>query len=160
MCVIITTPDRKHRPTLETLRLCAKQNRDGSGMAWLEGSRVRFFKGLSPDAISEHLAILTGPVVIHFRYATVGGKCGSLCHPFPITADAAPKEYGSSKAVLFHNGHWGEYEKFSRSNGIDLRGPVSDTRVAAVGTFLGGREFIRTLPGRYVIFSAAGIERF
>src|SRR5207253_2008675 len=77
-----------------------------------------------------------------------------------ITAQAPAKEYGTSKAVLFHNGHWSGYERFAAENRLEFSGPVSDSRVAAVGAFLAGREFVRTLPGRYVIFSSQGLERF
>jgi hypothetical protein len=159
MCVIIHSPDKKHRPSLETLRLCDKRNPHGSGIAWIDNGQVYYLKGLSPEAIDDCLRILEGDVVIHFRFATAGGKDTRLCHPFPVTDDATPKAYGHSQMVLFHNGHWAGYEQFLKENHIALKGLVSDTRVAAIGTWIDGAEFLRTIPGRFVRMSAKKIER-
>jgi len=161
MCVIIHSPNKKHRPTLETLRLCEKRNPDGTGIAWIENGQVSYLKGLSIEAIADCLKILQGEVVIHFRFATAGGKDVRLCHPFPVTDDATPKAYGHSQCVLFHNGHWGGYKSFLTENHIQLKGPVSDTRVAAIGTWIEGNEFLKSLPGRFLRMSAkVGVQRF
>lgn len=161
MCVIITTPNQKNRPCLATLRACEKANPHGSGIAWVQKKKVQFIKGLSADAISELLDVIEGPAVIHFRIATVGGKRAELCHPFPISPDAPLKPYGQASAVLFHNGHWNGWEEFAKEHEITLDGPVSDSRIAAVGTFHLGRAFLRGMEtGRFVIFSKKGTEHF
>lgn len=165
MCCIIHSPDRKHRPSLSTLRLIDARNPHGTGIAWLEaGGRVSYIKGLSPESIAENLDVLRGPVVIHFRYATVGGKREQLCHPFPVTQTAWPKSYGSAKQVLFHNGHWSDWNAFATEHRLDLEGPVSDSRVIAIGAWMGGESFLNTLikegAGRFVLFSHEGVKLF
>jgi hypothetical protein len=162
MCVIITSPDTKTRPSLETLRLCEARNPHGSGVAFLQNGKAQFIKGLSADTIDELLAIIDGPAVVHFRIATVGGKVAELCHPFPISPSAPLKQYGQASAVLFHNGHWPDWSDAAKL--LKLDGPVSDTRVAAVAIHHQGRPFIKHLlkqsAGRFVIFSRKGVERF
>jgi len=159
MCVIVHTPDKKHRPSLDTLRACERANPHGNGIAWQYSGRVHYLKGLSAPSIAEVLDTLEGPVVIHFRYATVGAKSTELCHPFPVTQSARPQPYGTARSVLFHNGHWAEWEEFEFIHNLELHGPVSDSRVIAVGTFLGGFEWLRTVPsGRFALMSADTIE--
>jgi hypothetical protein len=159
MCVIIHSPDKKHRPSLSTLRQCERRNPHGSGLAWVEGKRVHYIKGLSAESIADSLDTLRGQVVIHFRWATVGGKRTSLCHPFPVTDTATPKPYGTAREVLFHNGHWCDWETFANENRLELEGPVSDSRVIAVGVYLGGVEWLRSVPsGRFVLMSSTSTE--
>ncbi len=153
MCVIISSPARKHRPSLETLRLCARHNPHGNGLAWIEQSRVHYIKGLSPESIHENLSILRGPVVIHFRYATVGGKRPVLSHPFPVSELAPAKQYGTAREVLFHNGHWPGWEAFQSELNLNLKGPVSDSRLIAIGVYLAGEAWLSTIPGRFALFS-------
>lgn len=117
-------------------------------------------KGLDPAAIAENCRNLEGPVVIHFRWATAGGKNPVLCHPFPISEAGKPKLYGSADAVLFHNGHWSGYEQFAADNALALEGPVSDSRVIAVGTWIGGFDWLRTVPGRFAVLTTAGYSLF
>lgn len=97
MCVILASANRETRPTIATLRLCADQNPHGSGIAWVQHNKVQWMKGLSVEGIDALLEIIEGPVVIHFRYATVGGKRPSLCHPFPISPTSPLKPYGQSR---------------------------------------------------------------
>ena len=78
MCVIITSPDRSRRPTLEQLTLCEATNSHGSGLAWLSGRHVQYEKGLSVVEIHDFLRRLNGPAIVHFRIASVGGAIREL----------------------------------------------------------------------------------
>jgi predicted glutamine amidotransferase len=160
MCVIIKSPNRKHRPSIATLRACERQNPHGGGVAWIHGDKVHFAKGLSADEIHQVIARQKGEVVIHFRWATVGDKIAKLCHPFPVSCDSTPREVGDEPKVLFHNGHWSGWEEFLTDNDIKLSGPVSDTRVAAIATYLGGAEFLKSIPGRFVLMTPQGSQLF
>jgi predicted glutamine amidotransferase len=108
MCVILVSPGPKARPTRPILDACHEANPHGAGLAWREGRRVRWMKNLDVDDAHALLAELTGEVVIHFRWASVGGVDADLCHPFPVTATAKTDLFGNADAVLFHNGTWSQ----------------------------------------------------
>lgn len=130
-------------------------------MAWQEGREISYLKGLSAESAHKAIATVKGAVVIHFRWATVGGQLDTLCHPFPVTAFASAKKYGHAKQVLFHNGHWSGWEKFLDENMIELAGAISDSRVAAVAVHRFGEEFLEEIGDRFVLFSVkGGVEHF
>jgi hypothetical protein len=158
MCVIISSPDKKHRPSLATLRAAEARNPHGSGIAFLQHNKVQWIKGLSPEAIAELLDIVSGPAVVHFRIATVGGKRAELCHPFPISPTAPLKAYGQASAVLFHNGHWHDWQDFAMT--LKLEGPLSDSRVMAAAVHRDGRALLKKIAsaGRFVILTRKGAE--
>lgn len=133
MCVIITSPSQSQRPTLAQLTQCEAANRHGSGLAWVERGTVRYVKGLSVPEIHRHLQQQPGPVIVHFRIASVGGVDPDLCHPFPITHEAALHAAGTARSVLFHNGTWSDWKRYRDHFGIQFgrKEAVSDTRVAA-----------------------------
>jgi len=160
MCVIVTSPDSKHRPSLATLEACERTNPHGSGVAWVQHNRVQWLKGLSAAAIAELLEVIEGPAVVHFRIASVGGVKAALCHPFPVSPTSPLKPYGQAGTVLFHNGHWSDWRDFAEEHDIKLAGPVSDTRIIAVGVHRLGRKLLRKIPCRFVMFSKRGVERF
>jgi len=153
MCVIIASSGRKYRPDLDTLDACAKQNPDGSGLAWVQDGEVHYLKGLSPAGIADSLSTLSGPVIVHFRIATVGGKRAELCHPFPIAPRPAAKRYGRARSVLFHNGTWSAWREFADVQELDLQGPVSDSRVAAAAVHHHGFHWLRQIPSRFAMLS-------
>jgi len=161
MCVIITTPDRASRPTLRNLELCEETNPHGSGIAWLQGRRVRYIKGLNAAQIHGALAEIDGPAVIHFRIASVGGVTPSLCHPFPVTHRAELRQKGRARSVLFHNGTWGEHRDFAEHYGISFgRERVSDTRIAAALVARFGFDWLRRADYcRWVLLDRDGIRR-
>jgi len=159
MCVIIACPTRK-RPSLEILKACERANPHGSGLAWVQKKMVYYIKGLSASAIDENLSCLKGPVVIHFRIATVGGPKPELCHPFPVSKAAAGKTYGHARSVLFHNGHWSDWLQFVEEHGVELDGPISDTRVAAVASAMFGFSWLTNIPNRFALLSARKGIRF
>lgn len=162
MCVIITTPSLRHRPSLENLELCAEANSHGSGVAWLTGKRVEYAKGLPVAEIHRLLKNVAGPAIVHFRIASVGGVNPQLCHPFPITHRADLHRSGRARAVLFHNGTWSEYRAASEHFGIRFgkHEPVSDTRVAAALVARFGFAWLKRWEYcRWARLSAGGVER-
>lgn len=161
MCVIIASPDRQHRPSLATLTACERRNPHGSGLAWLQSKKAHWLKGLSAESIHDLLGVLKGPVVIHFRIATVGGRRPSLCHPFPISSSVPLKPHGQSAAVLFQNGHWSDWEQFAAKADLALDGPVSDTRIAAAGVHQFGPKLLARIEGsRFAILTSGGYTLF
>jgi len=154
MCCIITSPDQAHRPTLQTLRLVAEQNPHGSGLAWVERGAVYYLKGLGPKAILKDLEEVPGPMIIHFRIATVGGTHKSLCHPFPIRPRPAAKLYGSAPAVLFQNGTWSAWQEYMDVTGLELSGPISDTRVLAAAVHQRGFDWLAQVQSRFAMLTA------
>jgi hypothetical protein len=79
-------------------------------VAWREGGRVRWQKNLNTGETLRLLKKLDGEVIIHFRWASVGGIDPRLCHPFPVTPKASTSLSGMAESVLFHNGTWSGYE--------------------------------------------------
>lgn len=162
MCVIITTPGLRHRPTLEQLELCEETNPHGSGVAWLTGKRVEYIKGLRAGEIHSLLNKVVSPAIVHFRIASVGGVNAQLCHPFPITHRAELRRNGRARAVLFHNGTWSEWSAAADHFGIAFpkREAVSDTRVAAALVARFGFDWMKRWEYcRWAVLSAAGIQR-
>jgi glutamine phosphoribosylpyrophosphate amidotransferase len=108
MCVIFVCRDRL--PTEDELRATWARNSDGAGVAWWDGKKVRWRKGLMRlSEVLELLPQLSVPCVLHFRAATHGGVVPELTHPFIISTTrpyslelrgALRKE----EALLFHNG--------------------------------------------------------
>lgn len=109
MCVIMACDTAK--PTLKLLQDAEWQNRDGAGMAWLDGKGVRWEKGLKAEAVYKILLTVKLPVLIHFRMATIGGKSDGLTHPFPIEPNVRLDLKGVSRGVMVHNGHWEGWKK-------------------------------------------------
>ena len=156
MCVILVCPP-KVRPSDEILRACHDANPHGAGVAWREGNRVRWRKNLKVGQVAHLIREVKGEVVIHFRWASVGGVNPRLCHPFPVSRKAGLAFHGKTKAVLFHNGTWGGWEEaldrlVSLGGHDDIDGPMSDTRAAAVVVDHLGRHVLDRLPGRWVLF--------
>jgi hypothetical protein len=155
MCVILVCPDETKRPDQTVLDACHAANPHGAGVAWREDGRVRWMKNLEPDDLDALLPELPGEIVIHFRWASVGGVDADLCHPFPVTRKAETDLFGSAKAVVFQNGTWTAYEealcRLTSGHGRKLpAGPMSDTRAAALCVQVHGREMLSKLPGRWV----------
>lgn len=162
MCVIITTTERRARPSLQDLERCATTNPHGSGLAWLDGGRVHYLKGLGPDDIHRRLRATSGPAIVHFRIASVGAVCDELRHPFPITHRTELKASGRAKSVLFHNGTWTEWTQAVKKYGIEFpKGePVSDTRAAAALVARFGFEWLENWKYcRWAQLDAGGIHR-
>lgn len=110
MCVIMVANKGKRIPE-DMIQKAWDHNHDGGGAAWREGDEVVWKKGMR--TVDEMLALLNeipDPYVAHFRIGTVGGAKPTLTHPFLIAPDASTELEGRTKdAVLFHNGHWTEW---------------------------------------------------
>ena len=155
MCVILVCPP-KVRPTDEILRACHDANPHGAGVAWRERNRVHWRKNLQVGQVARLIRDVKGEVVIHFRWASVGGIKPRLCHPFPVSHTARLSLEGKAKSVLFHNGTWGGWEEaldrlVSLGQHDDLDGAMSDTRAAAVLVDHLGESVLERLPGRWVL---------
>ena len=154
MCVILVCPENV-RPKPEVLYACHEANPHGAGVAWREGGRVRWEKNLGPGQLLKLLRELNGEIVIHFRWASVGGVDPRLCHPFPITPKASISLTGVAEALLFHNGTWSGYvdalERLEqhRKEPLPTR-PMSDSRAAALVVHTTGPDSLQRLPGRWV----------
>ena len=111
-------------------------------------------KGLEPDELGNLIDKLDGEIVIHFRWASVGEVTPKLCHPFPVTACATTRLTGHARAVLFHNGTWGQWRETYKRMPRHRRpyGELSDTRVVASLVDLCGVDALERLPGRWVMF--------
>jgi hypothetical protein len=120
---------------------------------------VRWQKNLNTGELVTLLKKLEGEVVIHFRWASVGGVDARLCHPFPVTPKASTSLSGRAETVLFHNGTWSGYEDAlkrltqHRKEPIPA-GPMSDTRAAALVVHTTGPDSLHKLPGRWVWMNA------
>lgn len=160
MCVIAVCI--KKLPTEDELCRMESANHAGGGMAWIEGGRVHWAKGYR----AKHLAKLAEgkplPVVFHFRLATVGGNDKLLSHPFPISEKAELWKNGTAGAVLFHNGHEGDYKKLASAAGLDLKGielkgPMSDSRaLAAITARNGNPAWLVDASGKFVVLDTVG----
>lgn len=162
MCVIITTPGRKERPSLRQLELCERANRHGSGLAWLNKGMVWYAKELTVSQIDQLLQEIEGPAIVHFRIASIGRVCPELCHPFPVTQKAELQQVGKARAVLFQNGTWPGYSNYMRRLSLSFgrKEPVSDTRAAASFVSRFGFDWLKKADFcRWAMLDAKGIHR-
>lgn len=134
MCVIVYCPQGE-RPAFDELLTMSNANPHGIGVAWRTSDRVHYVKGISLNRLVGYLD-KPGELIIHFRYASVGGVSPELCHPFPVRVDAPLHLRGKTSAVIFTNGTWQNWSAINetisrRLNLPPLQGEVSDTRVIA-----------------------------
>jgi hypothetical protein len=164
MCVVLICPPEV-RPSPETLELCAKKNPHGAGIAWRSNGTVEWLKTNDVEEIHRLAQRLKGEIVIHFRIATVGGKCSDLRHPFPITRTAGLASSGRAGAVLFQNGTWKNWNEavqraWEKGQSPPV-GPMSDTRAAAWLCLFHGHKFLSKCgQSRWVYFSASETVRY
>lgn len=155
MCVIYYCPDESKRPPLDELEAGEDRNRDGGGLAYFtleeltpaatkKGLPARkiptWEKGLKAKEIHEKLQNIPGPVLVHFRTASIGDPIAALTHPFPMDPLASVALKGKSEGgLMMQNGTWSGW-KFSLKEAIRHgagriqlpdRGPWSDTRALA-----------------------------
>ena len=160
MCVIIASQNKNKRPSLETLRACEAQNPHGGGVAYIENGQVYFRKGLKSGEIHKLFKNVRGPMVAHFRWATVGGINDRLCHPFIVSRTSPVALDGYAKAALFHNGTWTSRDKQMAEAGIPskLKGLVSDSRQAATMVHAAGVGALAEMEGRYCLITKDGFK--
>lgn len=149
MCVIAIC---QKQPTAKDLRAMWDANPQGAGLAWSDGKSVHYLKGImSFDALREAVGRMSGPFVVHTRISTVGGTRPDLCHPFIATPASPLALKGKAPAVLFHNGHWGDWADNLRASTVSTGarvpdGAFSDSRAMAVLVGRHGANFARLIP--------------
>lgn len=162
MCVIAVC--EKKLPSLEDLQKMESANGDGAGVAWIENGLVHWRKNLKAEEILD--VPFTLPVAIHFRMASIGGVRPELCHPFVVSAQANTDLVGATKkAVLMHNGHWGEWRQFCRNALRKVKGKIpggswSDTRALAWLTHIYGPGFLEISEQKVALISPKGITLY
>jgi hypothetical protein len=122
-------------------------------------------KNLAADEVAQLLEQLEGEVVIHFRWASVGGVDGRLCHPFPVEARASTKLSGTANRLLFHNGTWSDWRRaLEHVPGAKLAAgsaPLSDSRAMALLVHhLRDAALLEHVAGRVVLFGAKKTKLF
>lgn len=112
MCVIAAVDKEGKRPSQGQVDAMWQKNPDGGGIAWLDGKKVVFQKGLNLGEIQDLIKAVPKPFVAHFRISTCGGVTKRLTHPFLVQEDCPLILKGAtSSPVLFHNGVWGNWER-------------------------------------------------
>ena len=145
------------------------QNDKGAGIAWRETidgvPKVKWKKGLDMKQIQELCAKVPTPYVAHFRIPSAGGPHWSLTHPFPVTVGAELAASGVNDQVLFHNGTWPDWRKFSLETASRQpeKFPVgrwSDTRAMAWVAAVYGLGILELINEKTAVFGATDIHLF
>jgi hypothetical protein len=133
MCLLITST--VGLPAKEVLEQAAKSNPDGNGLAFAYNGKIQLFKGLSVDQMEEHFRAIKLPMLIHFRFATIGDKVPELCHPFPVTEKVQTDLRMKDLDMVFaHNGTirtWKELLLSSLKGKVPPGSHWSDSRAIA-----------------------------
>ena len=164
MCVIIVCPP-KVRPGLDALMSCASSNPHGAGVAWRASGSVRWAKNLGPVEVNKLVRKLKGEIVIHFRFASVGGVSPQLCHPFPVSRAAQTDLVGKAPRVLFHNGTWIGFKDalayIEKQEKRKVGGEISDSRVMAMlVNHLHNPDLLQSVEGKFVLMSGTKTSLF
>ena len=111
MCVICHKPENVKLPSKQTFEDMWGANRDGAGVMWRDGGKVRYVKGFMKEAdfmkwLDDNREMLNDKeCAFHFRITTHGGTNKENCHPFPLDLKTDPHALsGCCKSVLMHNG--------------------------------------------------------
>lgn len=157
MCVAVVVEADTPKPF--ELWQMDSHNPHGAGVAWCEGDIIRYRKGLTWKQVQDLGDSLPKPWLLHFRWATHGGKIARLTHPFPLGHKALSnfKLTGSAEAVLIHNGTWSNYRKYvpGKFRKVDL----SDTAIAAYVAGTKGEEILDEVSWATAVMRAAGDGR-
>lgn len=160
MCVIYAC--HSQLPSRDELLAGSNRNEDGAGICWLDklggkNPKVRWKKGLksNPEAVLSFIKDnqIPFPLGIHYRTASIGGVCDELTHPFPIDVELPSDNEGSTRRVLMHNGHMGDWKDwftkitFAQNDFQFPLGPWSDSRALAAVVALRGEGIIEIVSG-------------
>jgi hypothetical protein len=158
MCVAVLVETAKGPTALEMWQM-EDANPHGAGIAWASGDIVRYKKGLTWRQAHDLLAKIPRPALLHFRWATHGGRARHLSHPFPLGPRAltSRKMNGGAKAVLIHNGVWTDYRAYI-PDGISPD-KWSDTAVAAYAAGTLGEEILDHVDWSTAVGRASGDGR-
>jgi len=132
MCVITINKDKKLEKS--DIRKIWEHNPNGAGIVYYDkDGKATYIKGIMKlKRFFEIYEKIDTPHICHFRLASVGEVVPELTHPFPVYGKN--KLQGSSKLLLVHNGHIGNYEilyHFLQSKGVHFDKNISDTYVLA-----------------------------
>jgi hypothetical protein len=162
MCVICVCSENV-RPTEDQVKRMWNHNDHGGGVAWREGGRIHWKKGITKvEEMIELSQTMPFPFVQHFRIASIGGKKAELTHPFVVpTGDedhsrSLELSGDTDGTVIFHNGHWSawDHELFAgcqRGKHQVPRGPWSDSRAMAWLYRYYGVGFLDALPNQRTV---------
>jgi hypothetical protein len=161
VCVIAIVEDERFRPSIAEIDAMWEANSHGAGIAWRLGSKkIHFEKGLNLDQVQRLIETAPPPFVVHFRVPSVGGDVPRLTHPFVVEPTAPLLMSGDiTGKVLFHNGHWNEWEHYSKQMVAAAGGKVkipgdkwSDSRAMAflAGNF--GEGILEWIDEKVVLF--------
>ncbi len=162
MCVILVCDTK--RPNDDMVEKAWTQNPQGGGIAYRKDNLICWEKGLDLKEMKQFAKDLPFPFVLHFRIASTGTRSAYLCHPFHISAEADVDLIGSTdKAVLFHNGTWGNWRYNTLSSIVNVgakipTGPWSDTRAMALMAHHFGGGALEMINERTVFFSPTELE--
>jgi predicted glutamine amidotransferase len=154
MCVIAVA--LKRELPIETLRRCEQANAHGAGVAWADGKKVHWVKGITAEQALELVKDKPFPHVYHFRIASVGSVRQSLCHPFPVRLKDLFELSGEEKSVLFHNGTVQNWKYLSKVAGVKVGDDFSDSSAMAKIVALRGPDFLNETPGKWCLMNADG----
>jgi hypothetical protein len=151
MCVIIIS-ENANRPSMDVLQKCANANPHGIGVAWKSADWIHFRKTNDLDEVYALNQKADGPVVTHFRWASVGGVSDDLRHPFPAVRATDLREAGKTKAALFQNGTFSEWESLLDKIEVDTgfsrpTGAMSDARAVAWAVGIYGPDILKRFTG-------------
>lgn len=112
MCIAIAKPKGSPLPSRDILKICFKNNPDGSGYAFNRNGKNYVFKGFFTfgdfwRSIQKNKIKDEESAIIHFRVATHGGISKGTCHPFLICENFDWMRMSSCSYkgdVLIHNG--------------------------------------------------------
>ena len=143
MCVIAVC--QKRRLSRDEVKAIWDNNPHGAGATWREGNEVLYQKGFMKRRDFEEFyygAKLPFPHVVHFRWATHGGVCQELTHPYLCDKHGSlPLSYKGTQSALFHNGVFVQWDAALKILGDNLgplwaekvdKLPMSDSRVLAL----------------------------
>jgi hypothetical protein len=149
MCAMICCENEF--PSLDILRNTELTDQDGAGIAWINGNKVEWLKGLKAQELYDFIQSreIKTPCVIHFRKANTGSKSLKLCHPFAINDQKENELRGKADSVLFHSGHISEYNKYMKMIEKTTKDRFdkqwSDSRLMAYMTYHYGLSFLKIL---------------
>lgn len=170
MCVIFWV--NKDRPSQYMVEKAFDHNDDGGGGAWRTTNEqgepvVEWKKGLGVKEMVRLAAELPIPYILHFRIASIGGVRDSLTHPFPINKNGSLALEGKTKGyVLFHNGHWKEWNDECRKAAVLSNTPIpmgrwSDTRAMAWLCSIYGPGYMEFMPEQKgIVFGPQDMQIF
>lgn len=168
MCVILFCDET--RPSESMVGRSFLKNDKGAGIAWREevdGKKVvKWKKGLEMDEIQDLCKKVPLPFVAHFRIPSFGGPHKLLNHPFPVDPQAELAYEGQTEGkVLFHNGSWSEWRKFSLDTASRQpekfpKGRWSDTRAMAWCASIYGLGVLELINEKVIVFSPENIDIF